>query len=108
MIANEIQQPKPFDLVGNPVLVAGIGTGFEGTFAARVRDGNGAELALTNITAGGTGIWGNYQTELALGSPPATPRGHARSILSTFKRIGNCHDDGRITPAQGVIRMCLG
>jgi nucleoid-associated protein YgaU len=70
-----VRQPQAYDLVDDPVRVCGIGTGFEATFAARIRDGNGAELALTNITAGGTGIWGNYHAELALGSPPATPRG---------------------------------
>lgn len=28
-MANEIQQPKPYDLVGNPILMAGIGSRFE-------------------------------------------------------------------------------
>ena len=70
-----VRQPRAFDLVDDPVGVCGVGTGFEGTFAARIRDGNGAELALTNIMAGGTGIWGNFHVELALGAVPATARG---------------------------------
>jgi nucleoid-associated protein YgaU len=34
---NEIQQPKPFDLVGDPVLISGIGQGFEATLNWRVQ-----------------------------------------------------------------------
>ena len=70
-----VRQPRPHDLVDDPVAVCGVGTGFEATFAARVRDGNGTELVQVSITAGGTGIWGNYQVALALGGVPATPQG---------------------------------
>jgi nucleoid-associated protein YgaU len=70
-----IRQPRPYDLVDDPVAVCGIGTGFEGVFSARVRDGNGTELALVNITAGGTGIWDNYHAALPLSGVPATPQG---------------------------------
>ncbi|MDQ6909025.1 MAG: Gmad2 immunoglobulin-like domain-containing protein, partial [Chloroflexota bacterium] len=55
-----IRQPQPYDIVDDPVSICGVGTGFEGTFSARVRDDNGAEIALTSIMAGGLGIWGNY------------------------------------------------
>ena len=44
-----VRQPRPYDLVDDPVGVCGVGTGFEGQFAACVRDANGAELALTSI-----------------------------------------------------------
>jgi nucleoid-associated protein YgaU len=70
-----VRQPRPFDLVDEPVEVCGVGTGFEATFAARVRDANGGELAQVTITAGGTGIWGNFRAALALGTVPATPQG---------------------------------
>jgi nucleoid-associated protein YgaU len=70
-----VRQPQPFDLVDDPVEVCGVGTGFEGVLTARVRDGNGAELTETSITAGGTGIWGNFHALLPLGSVPATPQG---------------------------------
>jgi nucleoid-associated protein YgaU len=70
-----VRQPRPHDLVDDPVEVCGVGTGFEAVFAARVRDGNGNELAQVSITAGGTGIWGNYHAELPIGSIPATPQG---------------------------------
>jgi nucleoid-associated protein YgaU len=70
-----IRQPQPFDIVDDPVEVCGVGTGFEGTFAARVRDGNGAELAQITIVAGGTGTWANFHAALPLGAVPATAQG---------------------------------
>jgi nucleoid-associated protein YgaU len=70
-----VRQPQPHDLVDDPVIACGVGTGFEAVFAARVRDANGAELAQVPIHAGGTGIWGNFHVELPLGAVPATPQG---------------------------------
>jgi len=70
-----VRQPRPFDIVDEPVQVCGVGTGFEATFAARVRDAGGNELAQVTITAGGTGIWGNFQAALAVGGISPTPQG---------------------------------
>jgi len=70
-----VRQPVAFDLVDNPVQVAGAGTGFEGVFAARVRDGNGTQLVQVTVNTGGTGIWANYAATLDLGGVPATPQG---------------------------------
>jgi nucleoid-associated protein YgaU len=70
-----VRQPRSYDIVDDPVAVCGVGTGFEGTFAARVRDGNGVELVQIPVMAGGTGIWGNYHVTLALGGVPATAQG---------------------------------
>jgi nucleoid-associated protein YgaU len=70
-----VRQPRAFDIVDVPVHVCGVGTGFEGVFSARVRDGNGAQLALVSISAGGTGIWGNYDISIALSATPSTTRG---------------------------------
>ncbi len=75
-----VRQPQPFDLVDSPVEVCGVGTGFEGVFAARVRDGNGTQLVQVNINAGGTGIWANYHTTLAVGVP-----GTAQGWLEVFE-----------------------
>ena len=70
-----IRQPQPFDIVDDPVVVCGIGTGFEATFHARVRAADGTELAATHVTAGtGTGGLGNFHVELALSALP-TPQG---------------------------------
>src|SRR5438876_7534906 len=71
----EVRQPQPFDLVDDPVAVCGVGTGFEGTFAARLRDANGAELVQVTVTAGGTGTWANYHVTLDPGGIPPTPQG---------------------------------
>ncbi len=70
-----VRQPQPFDLVDDPVEVCGVGTGFEGVFAARVRDDNGVELVQISVMAGGTGTWANFHATLALGGAPATPQG---------------------------------
>ena len=70
-----VRQPQPSDIVDDPVDICGIGSGFEGVFNARVRDGNGTELSQITITAGGTGILANYHAVLPLGRAPATPQG---------------------------------
>lgn len=80
-----VRQPQPFDLVDDPVEVCGVGTGFEGVFAARVRDGHGAELVQVTINAGGTGTWANYHTSLALGVVPSTPQGTLEVFESSAK-----------------------
>jgi nucleoid-associated protein YgaU len=80
-----VRQPQPFDLVDNSVDVCGVGTGFEGVFAARVRDGNGTELVRVTINAGGTGVWANYHASLALGGIPSTPQGTLEVFESSAK-----------------------
>jgi nucleoid-associated protein YgaU len=60
MIRNAIQQPRPFDLVGDPVLVAGIATGFEATVQYRVHDGHDERTGFFNA-GGGTGEHGQFQ-----------------------------------------------
>lgn len=70
-----VLQPRPFDIVDAQVLVAGVGTGFEATLNVRVRDGNGAELAVSFVTTGGTGVLGNFQAGVDLPTTPTTPNG---------------------------------
>jgi nucleoid-associated protein YgaU len=70
-----VRQPQAYDIVDDPVAVCGIGTGFEGTFAARVRDAQGRQLAQVSIHAGGSGIWGNFHVAIPLPGVPATPQG---------------------------------
>ncbi|MDQ6850293.1 MAG: LysM peptidoglycan-binding domain-containing protein [Actinomycetota bacterium] len=83
-----VRQPQPQDLVDDPVQLAGVGTGFEGVITARVRDGNGAQLTETPVMAGGTGVWGNYQTTLPLGGIPATPQGTLEVFEASAKGDG--------------------
>lgn len=59
-MADEIQQPKPFDLVGNPVLVGGTGQGFEATLQYRIHDGHDERTGFFNA-GGGTGEHGQFQ-----------------------------------------------
>ena len=55
-----MDQPRPFDLVGSPVLIAGIGTGFEATINFRVHDGHD-EVNGPITVGGGTGEHAQFQ-----------------------------------------------
>ena len=70
-----IRQPQPFDLVDEPVQVAGVGTAFEAVANARLRDGNGNELTSMSITVGGTGTWANFNFTISAGGIAPTPQG---------------------------------
>ncbi len=76
-----VRHPRPHDIVDDPVEVAGVGTGFEGTLQARVRDHAGDELAQRHFQAGGTGIWGNFFFRIDV---PGVP-GRARGTLEVFE-----------------------
>jgi nucleoid-associated protein YgaU len=84
-----VRQPQDHDLVDDPVEICGIGTGFEATFAARVRDENGTELAQVSIMAGAMGALGNFRASLPLGGPPATSRGTVEVYESSPKGDGS-------------------
>src|SRR5690348_10908117 len=75
-----VRQPEPYDLVDDPVRACGVGTGFEGRFAARVRDGHGAQIAEVAVNAGGSGIWGNFDVTLKVGVPST-----AQGTLEVFE-----------------------
>jgi nucleoid-associated protein YgaU len=75
-----VRQPQPFDIVDDPIKVCGIGSGFEGQFAARVRDASGAELVQINVNGPG-GVLFNFQVEIALPGVPSTTRG----LLEVFE-----------------------
>lgn len=63
---NEIQQPGPFDLVGDPVLISGIGQGFEATLNWRVHDGHDERTGFFNV-GGGTGEHGQFHIQASIG-----------------------------------------
>lgn len=67
IISNSIQQPQPFDLVGDPVLISGIGQGFEATLNWRVHDGHDERTGFFNV-GGGTGEHGQFQIQAAIGN----------------------------------------
>ena len=62
-MVNLIQQPAPYDLVGNPILVGGIGQGFEATLQYRVHDGHDERTGFFNV-GGGTGEHGQFQLSI--------------------------------------------
>jgi len=70
-----LRHPRPHDIVDDPVEVAGVGTGFEGTLQARLRNAAGDEIAQRHFNAGGTGIWGNFFFRIDVPSIPSRPRG---------------------------------
>ena len=70
-----VRHPRPHDIVDDPVEVAGVGTGFEGTLQARLRNHAGDELAQRHFQAGGTGIWGNFFFRIDVPGVPNRPRG---------------------------------
>ena len=76
-----LRHPRAHDIVGDPVEIAGIGTGFEGTLQARIRTGRGRELAQKHFQAGGTGIWGNFFLRVDVPEVPETPHG----VLEVFE-----------------------
>lgn len=88
-----VRQPRPHGVVDDPVEVCRVGAGFEAQLAARVRDGNGAELARVSMVAGGTGVWGNYHAELPIDTIPATAHG-------TLEVYGNPSQGTRIFGAN--------
>jgi nucleoid-associated protein YgaU len=62
-MTNRIHQPREYDLVGNPILVAGIGTGFEATLNYRVTDGHDERTGHFTV-GGGTGEHGQFQIQV--------------------------------------------
>lgn len=70
-----VRQPRPWDLVADPILVAGLMTGFEATIQVRVRDANGNAFVEKSMTIGrGDGI-SEVQFDVATGVPPSTQGG---------------------------------
>ncbi|MEV7193661.1 Gmad2 immunoglobulin-like domain-containing protein [Streptomyces sp. NPDC093510] len=59
-MTNRIEQPRKLDLVGDPVLIAGTGTGHEATLHYRVGDGHDEVTGHFNA-GGGTGEHGQFQ-----------------------------------------------
>lgn len=68
-----LDQPRANDLVGDPLLLAGAGGGFEATIDIRVLDGNGAVLLETFTTS--TNLISQWQATIDLPDPPPTDRG---------------------------------
>lgn len=95
-----LRHPRPHDIVDDPIEIAGIGTGFEGTLQVRVRDHRGRELVQRHFMAGGTGIWGNFFLRVDVPRIPANPHG----TLEVFEISA---EDGREINKR-VVRIVFG
>src|SRR5215207_1525511 len=82
-----VRHPRQNDIVDDPVEVAGVGTGFEGSLVARLRNAAGHEIARRTFQAGGTGIWGNFFFRIDVPGVPDRPRG-------TLEVYENSPEDG--------------
>ena len=63
--------PREFDLVGSPVLIGGIGTGFEATINYRIHEGHD-EVTGHITVGGGTGEHAQFQKKVAVGDAAFT------------------------------------
>src|SRR5687768_13384730 len=62
-MTNRIDQPRELDLVGNPILIGGVGSGFEATLNYRVTEGHD-ERTGHFMVGGGTGEHGQFQIQV--------------------------------------------
>lgn len=79
-----LQQPQPFDIVDDPIKIAGIGRAFEGTITTRAFDADGNLLAQSFVQGGAFALT-NFQGQLPLGAVPPTPQGRlevSESVVS--------------------------
>jgi hypothetical protein len=65
-MTNRIDQPRSLDLVGDPILVAGVGNGFEGTLNYRVHEGHD-EVTGFFMVGGGGGEHDHFQLSIDVG-----------------------------------------
>lgn len=68
-----LDQPRPNDLVGDPLLIAGMGGGFEATIDIRLLDASGAVAVETFTTS--TNLISAWQTSIDLPSSLTTSHG---------------------------------
>ncbi len=68
-----IDQPRANDIVGNPLLLAGMGGGFEANIGIRVLDGTGALIVETFTMS--TNLRSAWQTSIEFPDPPPTTWG---------------------------------
>src|ERR687892_1863593 len=99
-----VRHPRPHDIVDDPVEIAGVGTGFEGTLQARLRNHAGDEIAQRHFDAGGTGIWGNFFFRIDVPSVPSRPRG-TLEVYEVFAANRNQLDDPDVIVPGQVLRI---
>jgi hypothetical protein len=95
-----IQQPQAYDIVDDPILVAGIGRAFEATIPIRVKDANGNVL-VHSFVQGGSFSLANFQGQLGIGAIPSTTQG-------TIEAGGSTGGDEGPEPDIAVIPIVFG
>lgn len=70
-MTNRIDQPRENDLVGDPILISGVGTAFEATLQYRVHEGHD-EVTGFFSAGGGTGEHGPFQLQVPVGGAAFT------------------------------------
>ena len=70
-----VHHPRPYDIVHNPVHVAGYSTAFEGTVIVRLRDGNDQVIKQTFFTGGANGVYAAFRVNVGLQHEPVTRNG---------------------------------
>lgn len=68
-----VDQPRPHDIVDNPLQIAGMGGGFEANIGVRVLDGNGDQIVSTFTM--NTNLASQWQDTVGLAHVPATANG---------------------------------
>ena len=87
-----VRHPRAGDIVDDPVEVAGVGTGFEGTLVARLRNAAGEEIAKRSFQAGGTGIWGSFFFRIDVPGVLLSYRGGDVDSFCTHGTSNRVHD----------------
>lgn len=91
----EIQQPQPYDLVGQTILIAGNANGFEGHLTVRVTEGHDEVIA--SATAGALGVR-QFQASVTI------PDDHAFTLNRLFVSLSDDSggEDGVEPPTVSV------
>lgn len=76
-----VHQPRPFDIVGNPIRVSGLSNSFEATIVVLVRDQNKTQLFKQAFTTGGFGSLQDFQIQVPLQQVPKTTAGTLEVIV---------------------------
>ena len=99
-MTNRIDQPREFDIVGDPILVGGFGSAFEATLSYRVHEGHDEVTGFFNA-GGGTGEHGQFQIQIDVSGAAFTLD---RVFVEVFER--SAEDGSEINKA--VVPVILG
>lgn len=92
-----LHQPQPYDIVDEPIRLAGIGRAFEGTIATRAYDADGNLLAQSYVQ-GGAMPMATFQGQLALEAVPPTTHGTLEVFPAPVTDEGNIPLEKVIVP----------